>query len=105
MSENWWQCEVYIVINDKSQGKHLSFDGLLHYTFIVQFAGERVFRISEHLAKLQAKWLIASHAPFPLIQFYLFSTMQSRQICKVTCAGYYRQERLLIVVVLISILT
>ena len=38
-----WKC---IVINDKSQGsiaKHLSWDGLLHYKFITQFAGERIF--------------------------------------------------------------
>jgi len=49
------------VINDKSQGtvaKHLSWDGLLHYKFIIQFADERIFKIGEHLAKLQAKWLI-----------------------------------------------
>ena len=50
MSENWWQCEVYIVINDKSQGKHLSFDGLLHYTFIVQFPGEKIFTRSSAIA-------------------------------------------------------
>jgi len=46
------------VINDKSQGstaKHLRCDGLLHYKFIIQFAGERNFKIGEHLAKLQAK--------------------------------------------------
>jgi len=33
MSENWWQSEIYIVINDKSQGtkaKHFSYDNLLH---------------------------------------------------------------------------
>jgi len=44
-----------IVINDKSQGstvKHLSCDGLLDYKFIIQFAGERIFKIGEHLAKL-----------------------------------------------------
>jgi len=51
------------VINDKSQGsaaKHLSWDGLLHYKFISHFANKRIFKISEHLAKLQAKWLIVS---------------------------------------------
>jgi len=40
MSENWRQSEICIVINDKSQGgiaKHLSWDGLLHYKFIIQF--------------------------------------------------------------------
>jgi len=30
---------------------------------VIQFAGERIFKIGEHLAKLQAKWLIASYAP------------------------------------------
>ena len=82
MSENWWQCEVYIVINDKSQRKHLSFDGLLHYTFIVQFAGERIFRISEHLAKLQAKWLIASHAPFPLTVLFVLNNAERARYVK-----------------------
>jgi len=51
------------VVNDKSQGsvaKHLNLDGLLHYKFISQFADKRIFKISKHLAKLQAKWLIVS---------------------------------------------
>jgi len=55
MSEKWRQSERCIVISDKSQGstvKHLSCDGLLHYKFIIQFAGERIFKIGEHLAKL-----------------------------------------------------
>jgi len=61
MSENWQQSEICVVINDKSEGstaKHLSCDGLLHYKFIIQFAGERISKIGEHLAMLQAKWLI-----------------------------------------------
>jgi len=64
MSEKWWQSEICIVVNDKSQGsvafKHLNLDGLLHYKFISQFADKRIFKISKHLAKLQAKWLIVS---------------------------------------------
>ena len=63
MSEKWWQSEICIVVNDKSQGsvaKHLNLDGLLHYKFISQFAEKRIFKISKHLAKLQAKWLIVS---------------------------------------------
>jgi len=55
MSENWRQSERCIAINDKSQDstvKHLSCDGLLHYKFIIQFVGERIFKIGEHLAKL-----------------------------------------------------
>ena len=58
MSENWQQSEICIVINDKSQdstAKHLSYDGLLHYKFVSDCAGERIFKIREHLAKLWAK--------------------------------------------------
>jgi len=58
-----------IVINDKSQGsiaKHLRCDKLLYYTFIIQSAGKRIFKSGQHLAKLQAKWLIVSSAPFAL---------------------------------------
>jgi len=36
----------------------------LYYRIIVLFAGERIFKIGTHLAKLQAKWLVASHALF-----------------------------------------
>ena len=48
MSENWRQSEICIVINDKCQdsiAKHLSCDGLLHYKYIIQFAGERILFI------------------------------------------------------------
>jgi len=40
--------EICIVINDKSQGsiaKNLRCDELLYYTFIIQSAGERIFKI------------------------------------------------------------
>ena len=56
MSENCQQSEIRIVIDDISQGSianRLSYDGLLHCKFITQFAGERVFKIGEHLTKLQ----------------------------------------------------
>jgi len=46
MSENWLQSKMCHVINDKSQdstAKHLSCDGLIHYKFITQFAGETIF--------------------------------------------------------------
>ena len=42
---------ICIVINEKSQGsiaKHLSCDELVHYNFIVHFAGERIFKNGEH---------------------------------------------------------
>jgi len=48
------------MINDKSQdstAKHLSCDELLPLKCIIQFAGKRIFKIGEHLAKLQAKML------------------------------------------------
>jgi len=41
-----WQSEICFVINDQSQGsvdKHLSWDGVLHYKCIIQFAGKRIF--------------------------------------------------------------
>jgi len=40
--------------------KHLSCDGLLHFKFIIQFSGKKMFNFGEHLAALglQAKWLI-----------------------------------------------
>ena len=52
--------EICIVIDDKSQGsiaKHLRSDelGLLYDAFIIQSAGERIFKIGQHLAMLQAE--------------------------------------------------
>jgi len=69
MSEDWQQSEICIVIYDKSQdstAKYLSYDKLLHYKFVSHCARERIFKICEHLAKLQAKWLIVSYAPLAL---------------------------------------
>ena len=67
--KKWHQSERCIVINDISQGtiaNQLSCDELLYHTFIVQSAGERIFKIGRHLAKLRVKWLIVSCAPFAL---------------------------------------
>ena len=61
--------EIRIAINDESQGsiaKNLKCDELLYYTFIIHSAGERIFNIGEHLAKLQAKWLTVSPCTFVL---------------------------------------
>jgi len=66
--QKWRQSEICIVMNDKSEGsiaKHLRCDELVYYTVIIQSAGERIFKIGEHLAKLQVKWLIVSCAPSP----------------------------------------
>jgi len=57
------------MINDKSQGqgsitKHFRCNVLLYYKFIIKFAGKRISKINEHLAKLRTKWMIASFTPF-----------------------------------------
>jgi len=73
--------EIHIAINDESQGniaKKLKFDELLYYTFIIHSAGEIIFKIGEHLAKLQAKWLTVSYAPFAL--HFCPQRCRSRQI-------------------------
>jgi len=67
--KKWRQSEIRIVINDKSQGsiaKQLRCDQFLYRTFIILSVGEQNFKIGEHLAKVQAKWLIISCAPFTL---------------------------------------
>jgi len=64
-----WHSEIRIAINDESQGsiaKNLRCDELLYCTFIIHSAGERIFKIGEHLAKLQAKWLTVSYTPLAL---------------------------------------
>ena len=61
--------EIRIAINDESQGsiaKNLRCDELIYYTFIIYSAGERIFKIGEHLAKLRAKWLTVSYTLFAL---------------------------------------
>jgi len=61
--------EIRIAINDELQGsiaKNLRCDELLYYTFIIHSAGERNFKIGEHLAKLWAKSLTVSYTPFAM---------------------------------------
>jgi len=65
--KKWSQSEIYIVINDKSQGsiaKHLRNGDLFYYTFITQSAGERIFKIGEHL--VTGKMVIVFCTPFAL---------------------------------------
>ena len=67
-AEKWHHSDIRIAINDESQGsiaKNLKCDELLYYTFIVHSAGERIFKIGEHLAKLKAKWLTVSYTHSP----------------------------------------
>ena len=64
MSEKWHYSEILIAINDESQSsiaKNLRCDELLYNTFITYSAGERIFNIGEHLAKLRAKLLTVSY--------------------------------------------
>ena len=71
-AEIWHLSEIRIAINDKSQGsiaKNLRCDELLCYTFIIHSAGERIFNIGEHLAKLRAYSLTVSYTQFAL-HFY-----------------------------------
>jgi len=59
-AEKWHHCEIHIAINDETQGniaKNLRCDELLYYTVVIHSAGERIFKIGEHLAKLWAKLL------------------------------------------------
>jgi len=68
-AEKWHHSEIRISINDESQGsiaKNLRCDELLYYIFIIHSAGERIFKIGEHLAKLLAKSLTTSYTPFAL---------------------------------------
>jgi len=53
-AEKWHHSEIRIAINDESQGsiaKNLRCNELRYYTFIIHSAGERIFKIGEHLAK------------------------------------------------------
>ena len=63
------------MINHKIE-EHLSFDGLLQYKFIAQFDCERIFKIGEHLAKLQLTGIRLR---------LLTSKMQNSPVSKITC--------------------
>ena len=57
-SAKWHHSEIRIAINDESQGsiaRNLRCDELVYYTFIIHSAGERIFKIGEHVAKLRTK--------------------------------------------------
>jgi len=80
-AEKWHHSEIRIAINDESQGsiaKNFRCDESLHYTFIIHSAGERIFKIGEYLAKLQAKSLTVLYTPFAL--HFCPQTCRSRQI-------------------------
>jgi len=74
--EKWHHSEILFAIIDESQGsiaKNFRCDELLYYTFIIHSAGERMFKIGEHLAKLRAKSLTVIH---PIRLAHLSSNMQ-----------------------------
>jgi len=67
--KKWHHSELRSAINDESQGsiaKNLRCDELIYYTFVIHSAGERFFKIGEHLAKLWAKSLTMSYTLFAL---------------------------------------
>jgi len=75
-AEKWHHTEIRIAINDESQGsiaKNLRRDEFRYYTFIIHSAGERIFKIGEHLAKLRAKSLTVI---YPIRLALLSSKMQ-----------------------------
>ena len=62
-AEKWHHSEIHIAINDESQGSianNLRCDDF-NFTFIIHSAGERIFKIGEHLVKLRAKSLTVSY--------------------------------------------
>jgi len=78
--QKWHHSEIRIATNDESQysiDKNFRCDELLYYTFIIHSADERIFKIGEHLAKLQAKWLTVSYTPFAL--HFCLQRCRSRQ--------------------------
>jgi len=80
-ADRWHHSEICIAINDESQGsiaKNLRCDELPYYAFIIYSAGERIFKIGEHLAKLRAKSLTVSCTPFAL--HFCPQRRRSRQI-------------------------
>ena len=80
-AEKWRHSEIRIPINDESQGsiaKNFRYDESLYYTFIIHSAGERIFKIGEHLSKLQEKSLAMSYTPFAL--YFCPQRCRSRQI-------------------------
>ena len=80
-AEKWHHSELRIAINDESQGsiaKNLRCNELRYYIFIIHSAGERIFKIGEHLAKLWAKSVTVSYTPFTL--HFCPQRCRSRQI-------------------------
>jgi len=85
MSENWRKSEICIVINDKSQdstAKHLSCDELLHFKFIIQFAGEEFFK-SVNNGKVTGK--MVDRVIHPFVLDFCPQRCRTRRMSKITC--------------------
>ena len=85
-AEKWHHSEIRIAIHDELQGSiatNFRCNELFYYTFIIQSAGERIFKIGEHLAKLRAKSLTVSDTPFAL--HFCPQRCRSCQISRITC--------------------
>ena len=68
--------------------------GIFSFAFINHSAGERIFKIGEHLAKLQAKWLTVSYTPFAL--HFCPQRCRSRQISWIICVLQNTDRKLLL---------
>ena len=78
-AEKWHHSQIRIAINDESQdsiAKNLRCDELLYYTFVIHSAGERIFKIGEHLTKLRAKSMTMSYRAYHIRLALLSSKMQ-----------------------------
>jgi len=82
----WHQSEISIAINDESQEFKVWWVSILHIYHSISWwnPGERIFKIGEHLAKLQAKWLTVSYTPF-VLHFCPERCSRSRQVSWITC--------------------
>jgi len=63
-AEKWHHSKIRVAIKDESQGSIVT--NLIYYTFIIHSAGERIFKIGEHLGKLWVKSLTVSYTPFAM---------------------------------------
>jgi len=81
----WHQSEISIAINDESQEFKVWWVSILHIYHSISWwnPGERIFKIGEHLAKLQAKWLTVSYTPFVL--HFCPERCRSHQVSWITC--------------------
>ena len=86
MTENYRQSEICIVINDKSPDStvtHLSCDGFFITNLSFNLLVKEFLKSVKNLAKLQAKWLIMSHALFALD--FCPQRCRTRQKSKIIC--------------------